>query len=93
MGEVGCDLTNLFLRLGTAGYPPSGGTSIIDINALRVVRIFRVFRLFGKFASMRQIIDALVRSIFPVCSALVMFWIILSIYAIIGKLCPALRIL
>jgi hypothetical protein len=69
--------------------PPPGGNPIIDINALRIIRIFRVFRIFGKFASMRQIINALFRSIFPVCSALLMFWIILSIYAIIGKLCSA----
>jgi len=55
-----------------------------DVNVLRLLRIFRVLRIIGKMRSMKRITDAIQCSITPVASAMLLSFVVLSIYSILG---------
>ncbi len=54
------------------------------VNVLRMLRVFRIFRIVSKMRSMKRITDAIQCSIKPVASAMLLSFVVLSIYAILG---------
>ena len=62
---------------------------LVDLNAnfnvLRSLRIVRVLRLVNKFKAFSGIMNALSASLKPVASALALFSIVISVYAILGE--------
>ena len=55
-----------------------------DVKLLRVMRVVRVVRVFNKFEAMRRIIHAINDSIFPVLSAFLLVFVIISLYSILA---------
>ena len=58
--------------------------SVPGVSTLRLMRAFRVLRLFGRFASLRQIINAVAAAFVPVCNAFLILFLVMSIYAILA---------
>ena len=56
-----------------------------NFNVLRSLRIVRVLRLVNKFKAFSGIMNALSASLKPVASALALFSIVISVYAILGE--------
>jgi len=54
------------------------------VNVLRMLRVFRVFRIVSKMRSMKRITEAIQCSIKPVASAMLLSFVVLSIYSILG---------
>lgn len=56
-----------------------------SVKSMRLLRILRAFRLVARFESLRKIVDALSRAIFPVLSAMFVAVLVIAIYAILGS--------
>ena len=54
------------------------------VNLLRLLRIFRVFRVVKKLRSMQRILGAITASMTPVLSALLLCFVLVSVYAILS---------
>ena len=61
-----------------------GGAAGMDVNLLRLMRVFRVLRIANKLQSMQKVLGALVASLKPVVSALLLLFIIAGLYAVVG---------
>ena len=57
----------------------------MDLHILKLLRIFRIIRVFNKLEAMQRIVTALACALDSVVNVFLIFWIILSIYAIIGE--------
>ena len=55
-----------------------------NITVIRLLRIFRIFRVMGKLNSLNCVVVAVTDSLWSVANVFFIFWMILSIYAIIG---------
>ena len=53
-------------------------------RGLVACRLFRIIRLFGRVKAIRQIINALSASLFPVFNAFVIMFIVMALFAIVG---------
>jgi hypothetical protein len=75
---VTCSIVELILQsLGSDDYG--------KLNIFRTMRVFRILRLFNKFKSMQQIMIAVLASLKPVATAVLILVMVISIYAIIGE--------
>eukprot|EP00802_Teleaulax_amphioxeia_P006006 Tamp_06010.p1 GENE.Tamp_06010~~Tamp_06010.p1 ORF type:complete len:718 (-),score=178.14 Tamp_06010:564-2717(-) len=54
------------------------------VSVLRLLRVFRAVRLFRKLSSLRVLFNALLKSLAPVTSSLIILFIITSMYSIIA---------
>ena len=64
------------VALGPAQFGP--------LKTLRLIRAFKVMRLLKRLDSPRRIVNALSAAIAPVCNALLIVFVILAIYSILG---------
>ncbi|EKX37036.1 hypothetical protein GUITHDRAFT_145280 [Guillardia theta CCMP2712] len=64
------------VSLGPAQFGP--------LKTLRLIRAFKVMRLLKRLDSPRRIVNALSAAIAPVCNALLIVFVILAIYSILG---------
>jgi len=60
------------------------GIPSMDLNILRLLRIFRIVRVLNKLEAMQRIVTSMACALESVVNVFLIFWIILSIYAIIG---------
>lgn len=58
--------------------------SATAMRSIRLMRAFRVLRLFGRLQELRNIVEALGRSLVPVASAFTIVTLVLCVYAIVG---------
>ena len=55
-----------------------------NFKAMRLLRVLRALRLVARLESLRKIVDALTRAIFPVLSAMFVAILVIAIYSILG---------
>ena len=61
-----------------------GPAQVSFFKTMRLIRAFRVMRLFAKFESLRQMINALTRSVVPVMNAMMIVLLFHCIFAVLG---------
>ena len=57
----------------------------MDVKTFRLVRIFRIVRVFNKLESLQRVCVAMTCSLVSVFNVLMVFFVVNSVYAILGK--------
>ena len=74
---VGCSIAALTFLVSDQGW-------LRQLNSLRTLRVLRIIRVFRHFRSLQIIITSLFDAIIPVMEALLIMFLVISVYAIVG---------